>query len=397
MRRRGPDARRGSDLRFYDYEVLKAHGRRLGLHGPLGPDDEVIDFNYPPWLAVAYVPVALLSWDVARSVWFAIGAAASLGACALLGATCAPPGHDRRTWAVGAAAALCLFFPFHYGLMTGQSNDLQLLAIAGSLALHRAGRPFAAGLCLSVAGLWKVITVFPALYLLARRDGRALAGLAAGCGALLVLSLPFVGAGTWADWVARMRDHNAVWDVAPRNHGILSAALTLFRGTAAGGPAVHAPEWVVPFGVGLALLAAALTALTLRGAGERDDRYAAVRFTAPLVLGVLLVPKSWEHYGVYLLPVLLALAAAVTRIPGRRGAAAAAVLGALFAAFATLLSDTRDYEALKAMPLGAVVMSAKCWAGIALLGLAAWVVRTRRATGDGDGPREDAAPAGVAP
>src|SRR5688500_9326249 len=87
------------DLRFYDYEVVKKYGRKLGLHGPLGPDDPVIDYGYAPWLSIIYAPISRLSWDAARHVWFFIGTVAALGATALAGAAMAPEAALRRLYA----------------------------------------------------------------------------------------------------------------------------------------------------------------------------------------------------------------------------------------------------------------------------------------------------------
>jgi len=370
------------DLRVYDYEVVKARGREMGLHGPLGPDDPVVNYAYPPWLVVAYVPISRLPWEVARKVWFALSLAASFGAVALFAAACAPRREDMPLWATVAAAAACFYFPIPYGLMAGQANDLSLLGIAGCAWFLRQDRPFLAGLCLAPAGMWKIFTGFPALYLLARREWRALAGLTVGCAALVLASLPFVGVQTWIDWATYMRVHNTVGDVAPRDHGIAAAAMRLFQETSTARPLVVSPALVTATKAVLSLLACALAALALRRDHPRADPRRIAQIGATLVLAVLLTPKAWEHYGVYLLPCFIGCAAAAvaaieveTTAPERKvGAfAALAVTGACFLVWGTYLVSREDFAALATSWIGPFAMSVKMVAGLLLLGVSSWI------------------------
>jgi hypothetical protein len=231
--------------------------------------------------------------------------------------------------------------------------------------------------------MWKVFTGFPVLFLLARREWRAVAGMAAGCAALVLASLPFVGVATWVDWATYIRGHNDLPDVAMRNHGIAAGVMTLVRGTSLGPPLVDAPALVRPLTLALSALAVALTAMALLPPARRDDPRYALQLGATLVLAVLLTPKAWEHYGVYLLPCMIGLAAtlaaaleASTGAPShpsdRAAVAAAALLGAIAIVWGTFLVTTDDYRALGGGGLRSLALPAKMYASMALLGLCAW-------------------------
>jgi alpha-1,2-mannosyltransferase len=402
-----------ADLRFYDHAVVKQRGRELGLHGPLGPDDPVVNYAYPPWLPLLYAPLSRLPWDAARLLWFALSLASTAAAVALLGAECAPRPEDRRTWAAGALAAACFYFPISYGLMAGQANDAILLLIVLSLVLLRRDRPFAAGLVLSVAGLWKIFTGFPVLFLLARREWRALAGVAAGCAALVLASLPFVGVQTWVDWATYIRGHNAVAAAAPRNHSIANAALLWFAPGDWTTPFLDSPALVRAVTIGGQLVAAALAAAVLWRPCRRDGPGTVAQVGATLVLAVLLTPKAWEHYGVFLLPAFVGLAGVLFARASAEGVAdaasrprpshlalAAALAGASFCIWALLLQPREEYGALARPPLS-LAMPAKTYAALLLCGVLAWAVRAGGDPRGGRGARasgpavEAAAPGGA--
>lgn len=359
------------DLRFYDYEVVKKYGRDLGLHGPLGPDDPVIDYSYAPWLSILYAPISRLSWDAARHLWFFIGTVAALGAAALAGATMAPEAALRPLYAAGSVAAACFYFPIAYGLMAGQANDLTLLGVVASFFLLKSNRPLMAGLVLAPAALWKIVPGVAVLFLILRREWRALAGVALGCALLVFLSLPFVGVSAWESWLAHLLDHKASSNAALRNHSIASSVLRLFQSNESAWPLLDAPGLVPPLTLAIQALAVGLVLVSLFPACRRRDPEYAVQYGATLVLAVLLAPLSWEHYGIFLLPAFIACAAASSRRltsswPGL------SILGAAFAVWAFLFQVRDEYQAL-ATGWKVVLIPAKTYAALALLCVSAWL------------------------
>jgi hypothetical protein len=264
--------------------------------------------------------------------------------------------------------------------MAGQANDLPLLGIAASLYLLRSGRPFAAGLVLAPAGLWKIFTAAPALCLVARREWRALAGLAVGCAALVLASLPFVGVQTWIDWVHYIREHNQLAAAALRNHSIAGNVWLLFQSRAneIAAPLVNAPDLVPWITRGLAALCTVVMLGALVPSARRDDPRYALQFGLPLVLGVLLVAKGWEHYGIFLLPAFYAAFEVAQNLPLQRGRIAAlVVLGAAFSVWAFAFQFKAEYLAL-ASGWKVLLLPMKMYASMALLGLGAWLAYASR-------------------
>lgn len=359
------------DLRFYDHKVVKEYGRELGLHGPLGPEDPVIDYGYAPWLSILYAPISRLSWDAARYLWFFIGTVAALGAAALAGAAMAPEAAQRRLYAAGAAAATCFYFPIAYGLMAGQANDLPLLGIIASFALLKSNRPLMAGLVLAPAALWKIVPGFAVLFLIARREWRALAGLALGCTFLVLLSLPFVGVSTWESWLQYLLQHKAASDASLRNHSIASSILRLFQSNPVASPILDVPGLVRPLTLAVQALALGIALVCMLPACRRGDPKYAVQYGATLVLAVLLAPLSWEHYGVFLLPAFIACASASSRGPASFWPVLG-ILGAAFAVWAFVFQVKDEYNAL-ATGWKVVLIPAKTYAAWALLCVSAWL------------------------
>ncbi|HSB35848.1 MAG TPA: glycosyltransferase family 87 protein [Thermoanaerobaculia bacterium] len=362
------------DRRVYDDAVVGAAAARLHLHGPAGPGDPVLNFIYPPWVPVAYVPVALLPWSAARVVWFLLSTAAVALGLRLAAEAVARDADEARFYGAGLLVAASFFFPLYYGLMTGQSNAFLFLALTASLKSLARGRSLAAGLFLAPAALVKPFLAFPALVFVFRRDARALLGLAAGGAALAGLGLLAGGPSAWALWGRQIASHNALTAYEPRNHSLAAAALALFAPGGSGTPVVAAPGLVEPFALALGLLASALALAPLlpRGLAGPD---AGLAFGATLALALLVTPKSWEHYGLFLLPGFLAAFAAFARSGDEGRQAPLALLGASFAVWAFVFGPKEEYIALRGVL--AVFLPLKTCATLLLLSLLAVAARRR--------------------
>ena len=337
---------------FYDDRTVGALGAALGMHGPEGDGAPVLNFIYPPWVGAVYAPVSLLPWDAARRAWFLFSL---LCFSAALAATvrAAVPESRRRAANVAAFAAACLYFPFSYGLMTGQANDLLLLLVAGAFLLLVRGQPLLAGAILAPAILWKPFLAVVLAFLVLRREWRALAGLALGAASLGALTA-HPGAGGWADWFRQISEHNALTAAEPRNHSLAAAVLAL------GLP----PAWILPVTrtlQGLTLTAAALLLVPRTRRGE--TRYA-LQFGGTLVAALLVTPKAWEHYGVFLLPAFAF--AAVLAIEEEVPPLWPALLGSSFAVWGLFLQGHDEYRALAGAGL-TFLAPVKCAAALVLL------------------------------
>jgi len=155
-------------------------GARLNAGQPLyvqavGTDDPAF-YRYPPLLAIAFRPLALLPFPAAALIWEAL-------LVALLALTIARLGTGRRTWMALGMLAL----PTVWSLMIGQAQ------VAVTL-LMSVGAPWA----LALATNLKLLPALAAIWWIGRRDLRSLGWFAAWLVGLAILQLVLEPAGTLA-------------------------------------------------------------------------------------------------------------------------------------------------------------------------------------------------------
>lgn len=207
LRTRGP-------AYLYDFAAMR---QCVARQFPVEPG--ALPFVRPPFYALLLAPLALVGPQTALLLWLALNAAAFLAALALTARAL-----DLELSVLAWHGAI--FVPAFYSFFNRQDVGWLLLPVAASYYLLARHRPFAAGLVLSVASvkfhLWLLV---PAVFLV-RRNRPALAGLAAGGGALLVVSLLLVGpAGLvrYADMLVRNPQPNThftericnLWNLVP--------------------------------------------------------------------------------------------------------------------------------------------------------------------------------------
>jgi hypothetical protein len=156
-------------------------GARLNAGIPLyeqpATTAEAAYYRYPPLLAVAFRPLALLPFEVAASLWMVVLIAAIVGSVWLAGV------RSRWTWYVlGWLAG-----PIAWSLVVGQAHVLVMYLLT-------LGTP----LGLAVAGHLKVFPALAAIYWLGRRDWAMLGRFVAWGLGLLALSVVLEPAGTMA-------------------------------------------------------------------------------------------------------------------------------------------------------------------------------------------------------
>ncbi|WP_437966270.1 glycosyltransferase family 87 protein [Sorangium sp. So ce260] len=199
-------ASRGLDV--YDVKVLESIATEMQLpHAPTFP------YLYPPFFAHTFSWLARLSPDVAQQVWSSVavvsyGLAATFAVAAVRRATQAPLGAARRIGVPTVLIALIAFLAWalnlRHSLAMGQVNPLVLVFICAALALSLARKDTPAGLALAVAAGIKVTPLLLAIPWVIERRFRALAGLAAGLAALVLISLPFGAAPAWLEFLERL-------------------------------------------------------------------------------------------------------------------------------------------------------------------------------------------------
>jgi Glycosyltransferase family 87 len=134
-------------------------------------------YFYPPLLAVAFRPLALLSFEVAATIWMAVVVASLVGSVWLAGV------RNRWTWYVlGWLAA-----PIAWSLVIGQAHIIVMYLLT-------LGTPFG----LALAGQLKVFPALAAIYWLGRRDWQMLGRFVAWGLGLTALSFVLEPSGTIA-------------------------------------------------------------------------------------------------------------------------------------------------------------------------------------------------------
>ncbi len=155
-------------------------GQRLNAGQPLylaSADTRAAEFyRYPPLLAIAFRPLALLPFEVAALIWEGMLLAVTVLVAARL---------RRSRWAVLAACFLAI--PIAWTLAIGQAQALvTFLLLIGS--------PWSVAL----AGSLKVLPALAAVYWVGRREWRQLGWFVGAAGVLVVVQLALEPTGTLA-------------------------------------------------------------------------------------------------------------------------------------------------------------------------------------------------------
>jgi alpha-1,2-mannosyltransferase len=264
----------------YDLVVfLDAADDVLAGRNPFPPPDALsgdANYVYPPLLALALVPLALLPVAPAVVLWTALGVAAVCAALWLLGV---------RDWRVYAVA---LAFPATRDAI-GAGTVGPLLLLGAALAWrYRDARPAAAGLSAGLTAALKLFTWPLLVWLAASGRVRAAAIGVVGAGAAVLASWLVIGFAGLADYPGLVRRLTEL--EADKSYSLVAVA------AAAGVP--EAVGFAFSLAAGAALLALAVSAGRTR---ERDA------LTATIAAALVLTPIVWIHYLILLL-VPLALA-----------------------------------------------------------------------------------------
>ena len=165
-----------ADVRAY-YDA----GARLNAGQPLyvqpATTDDPSFYRYPPLLAIAFRPLALLPYETAALIWEGFLIVLFAGTLVRLGL------RNPWTWIVSGWLAV----PIAWSLAIGQAQ----VAVTFLVAL---GAPWA----IALAGNLKILPIIVAVYWLGRRDWSAIGHLVAWLIGLAVLSFVLEPAGTIA-------------------------------------------------------------------------------------------------------------------------------------------------------------------------------------------------------
>jgi len=165
-----------ADVRAY-YDAGARLNAGLPLYVQPATTDDPAFYRYPPLLAIAFRPLALLPYETAALIWEAFLIVLFVGTLVRLGL------RNEWTWIVSGWLAA----PIAWSLAVGQAQ----VAVTFLVAL---GAPWAVAL----GGHLKILPVIVAIYWLGRRDWRAIGRFAAWFVGLTVLTFILEPAGTIA-------------------------------------------------------------------------------------------------------------------------------------------------------------------------------------------------------
>ena len=266
----------------YDYAAYDAAARRIAagiaLYVPGTAEAYARGayeglYLYPPPLAIALVPLTVVDEHTATLLWMAIRIGLLVSGCAVL--------PVRGSVRLLTFAVACVSYPVLFDLNLGNVSIVVFALTA--LAWRLDGRLASAIVHAVLIAIRFPFGVFFALWLAQRRFTILLATVVAGA-ALIVLSLPIVGVGTYADYVTILR---SLPDISTGEHNLSLGGSVAGIGLA--GPTVTA--------VTLAGYALGLAAIVF--AGLRRDRDVAFVMTA--VATLVVSPFIHPHYLVLLL------------------------------------------------------------------------------------------------
>lgn len=309
-------------------------------------DDNGFHYHYPPLLAILAAPLAdapagadrtgMLPYAVSVAVCyllnlFFLAFAVHRLAGALEKTTAGRfslrwPVGSRGWWALRMTPLLACLIPIGHTLSRGQVNLLLLALFAGFLADLLDSQHFRAGMWLSAAICVKIIPVYLLLLPLWRRDGRCLAGCAAGlvlglavipglylgpvrtvaCYREMTRSVLLPGLGGGGDDASRAAELTN--QTATEGQSILTALHNSLHYDLSTRPPKASPTLrYISYVIGGLLT---LTALAAFGWRRRDDGVDVVMVFGLLVLNMLMIsPVCHLHYYSLALPLVTALVA----------------------------------------------------------------------------------------
>ncbi|MDX6279826.1 MAG: alpha,2-mannosyltransferase, partial [Kribbellaceae bacterium] len=278
-----------------------------------------LPFTYPPFAAIAMVPLAVVPWGVALVVWTTI----SVLCIALIWRAALPANawtlvpeqwRDRRIVVLAALTAVSLLLePVWQTIQFGQINLLLTAMILLDLVrpANAKWRGFWVGVTIGVK-----LTPLPFLaFLLITKQWRAFRNAVLGLVATMAIGFAVVPHQSWEYWTVVIRNANRVGGLAYTANQSFMGFLSRLGDEA---------SWVKP----VWFLLSAIFGLAVLWLARRyclaDERVTAISVMALAVLYAS--PVSWSHHWVWIIPLGISLIRAVHREWGARPAIVTGVL-----------------------------------------------------------------------
>jgi alpha-1,2-mannosyltransferase len=278
-----------------------------------------LPFTYPPFAAIAMVPLAAVPWGVALVVWTTISVL-SIGLIwrASLPATAwsllPEQWRERRIVVLAALTGLSLLLePVWQTIQFGQINLLLTAMILLDLVrpANAKWRGFWVGVTIGVK-----LTPLPFLaFLLITKQWRAFRNAVLGLLATMAIGFAVVPNQSWEYWTVVIRNANRVGGLAYTANQSFMGFLSRLGDEA---------SWVEPTWFLLSAVFGLAVLWLARRFWLADERVTAISVMALAVLYAS--PVSWSHHWVWIIPLGVSLIRAVNRQWGYRPAVATGIL-----------------------------------------------------------------------
>ncbi len=314
---------------FYSASVaVFGHGEspydRERLQALMGQDVYVHPYLYSPSSLLFFYPLSLLDYATARHIVLLGNHLIILSLLFVVPLLFLRTSSEvrRRLTFILTCTYLLTFYPIEITLNHGQVNLLLLAFILAFWLLAREGHTISASLFLALAVFLKSYPiVIPAMLLVAgRRRECAYTGAWLGLG--MIISLIVFRSAIWHDWIVNVLPTGGYTRIPT---GLFSPA-AIWNQSLNGffARAFTESQWSIPVLVDTGLartatyaaagLVIAVSVAAVRGSMGFPDSLDRTMLVA-LPTMYLLAPFSWEHHLVYLLPSILMLLTAHSRLP----------------------------------------------------------------------------------
>jgi hypothetical protein len=283
----GSFVRAGRLDQLYDLDAVHAFQRELIARERLELDGKSFGpYWNPPFFAWVFVPLSMMPYETAWTVWFIFNLTCCGIATGLLARMVAAADPDWKSWGL-VPLLVVTSMPFIQALGHGQNTCLSLLLLTVTVTLWRGGRTFAAGAAAGLLFYKPQLGAVVAAALVVACGWRPLVGLACcGCSLLAInlLTLP----GTLGSFFLRLPgnlawiqvEHRYLWE----RHVTLKAFWRLLlQGYDIGGMSGFAlAAWIATVGALAACVFAAIW--RARRNASHDNLIAAAIASMPLLM-----------------------------------------------------------------------------------------------------------------
>lgn len=288
----------GEEATLYDKGSLyQEKAKSYGVKG-IGPSDtnsSVMTYAYPPFVAFFLLPFAKIPYEMSRCLFFLMSVLFSFGSIPLFFSHRAC--EQRRDMTKFALMAALLFFPNYYSFYMGQINSFVFFCCVLALFLIRKGNPFMAGFCVALASSIKIFPLILLLFFLVKKQYRAVLGIFLGLVLLTGLSLMRCDFHLYVTFFTQVLPEQFSGGAWIRNQGFVGFFSRLLTSNEYVRSLGNYPGLAHGLSIffSLCVLISSLIC-TWKNKNSYELQYAIYFVTALLVLA-----KSWEHYGMFLL------------------------------------------------------------------------------------------------